>query len=70
VVGHDRDNLEHGVGGPQDPTVLHTTDMLRAGASALVVDRCEQVLRPVQTAEGGRRAIDTVLDAHRVRPGS
>jgi SAM-dependent methyltransferase len=70
VVGHDRDNLEHGVGGPQDPTVLHTADMLRAGASTLVIDRCEQVLRPVQTPEGARRAIDTVLDAHRARPES
>jgi hypothetical protein len=65
VVGHDRDNLDHGVGGPQDPAVLHTVDMLREGAAALVVDRCEQVARPVQTPEGPRQAVDTLLEAHR-----
>jgi SAM-dependent methyltransferase len=65
VVGHDRDNLDRGVGGPQDPAVLHTVDMLREGAAALVVDRCEQVARPVQTPEGHREAVDTVLEAHR-----
>jgi len=65
VVGHDRDNLDRGVGGPQDPAVLHTADMLREGAAALVVDRCEQVARPVQTPEGPREAVDTLLEAHR-----
>ncbi len=65
VVGHDRDNLDRGVGGPQDPAVLHTVDMLREGAAALVVDRCEQVARPVQTPEGPRQAVDTLLEAHR-----
>ena len=65
VVGHDRDNLDRGVGGPQDPAVLHTADMLREGAAGLVVDRCEQVARPVQTPEGPRQAVDTLLEAHR-----
>jgi SAM-dependent methyltransferase len=67
VVGHDRDNLEHGVGGPQDPAVLHTVDLLTAGAAGLVVDRCEQVARPVPGSDGAR-AIDTVLEAHRAPP--
>jgi SAM-dependent methyltransferase len=65
VVGHDRDNLHRGVGGPQDPAVLHTVDLLREGAAGLVVDRCEQVARPVQTPEGPRQAVDTLLEAHR-----
>ena len=65
VVGHDRDNLDRGVGGPQDPAVLHTVDMLREGAAGLEVDRCEQVARPVQTSEGPRQAVDTLLAAHR-----
>lgn len=64
VVGHDRDNLEHGVGGPQDPAVLHTVDLLTAGAAGLDIDRCEQVLRPVPAADGAH-AIDTVLEAQR-----
>ena len=67
VVGHDRDNLDRGVGGPQDPAVLHTVDMLREGAAGLVVDRCEQVARPVQTPDGPRQAVDTLLEAHRPR---
>ena len=67
VVGHDRDNLEHGVGGPQDPDVLHTVDLLTAGATGLVIDRCEQVARPVPGSDGAQ-AIDTVLEAHRAPP--
>jgi SAM-dependent methyltransferase len=62
VVGHDRDNLTEGVGGPQDPQVLHTTEDLRAGAEGLRIDRCEQVFRRVPGAD--RPAIDTVLVAH------
>lgn len=65
-IGHDRENLERGVGGPQDPAILHTAASLRSAASALRVERCEQVLRPVATEEGERHAIDTVLVAHRV----
>jgi SAM-dependent methyltransferase len=67
VVGHDRDNLERGVGGPQDPDVLHTVDLLTAGATGLVIDRCEQVARPVPGSDGAQ-AIDTVLEAHRAPP--
>jgi hypothetical protein len=40
-------------------------DMLREGAAGLVVDRCEQVVRPVQTPDGPCKAVDTLLDAHR-----
>ena len=65
VVGHDLDNLTRGYGGPQDPDVLHTTDLLAAGAASLTIDRCDQVTRPVDTDDGPRHAIDTVLDAHR-----
>lgn len=59
LVGHDRDNLERGVGGPQDPAVLHTVEELVAAASGLEVIECRQVERV--TAAGV--AIDTVLIA-------
>lgn len=69
VLGHDRDNLTRGVGGPPDPDVLYTPALLEESVrgSALHVDRCEQVRRPVE--KDGRRAdaIDTVLLAHRAR---
>lgn len=59
LMGHDRDNLERGVGGPQDPTVLHTVEELVAAASGLDIIERAQVERV--TAEG--TAIDTVFIA-------
>jgi SAM-dependent methyltransferase len=67
VVAHDRDNLEHGVGGPQDPAVLYDLDELRAQveAAGLEVLVAEQARRAVMTPEGERVAIDTLLRARR-----
>lgn len=56
LVGHDRAGT---VGGPKDPALLHTVDELRAAASGLIIERCEQVQRV--TANGV--ALDTVLVA-------
>ena len=64
VLGHDRDNLERGVGGPPDPDVLHDVELLRSAAAGLEVQQAEQVDRRVD--EG--TAIDTLLLAR--RPGS
>lgn len=61
LIGHDVDNLERGVGGPQNPAVLHSVAALRAAAGDLAIERCEQVLRPV----GDRQAVDAVLVARR-----
>lgn len=61
VVGHALRNLTEGVGGPQDPSILHTTEQLRAAASGLEVERCEEVLRPTDAGD----AIDVVLVARR-----
>jgi SAM-dependent methyltransferase len=61
VVGHSLRNLTEGVGGPQDPSILHTTDQLRAAAAGLDVERCEEVLRPTDAGD----AIDVVLVARR-----
>ncbi|MEY2848611.1 MAG: hypothetical protein RI885_1276 [Actinomycetota bacterium] len=61
LVGHDLDNLLRGVGGPQDPEVLHSVEDVRHAASALDIVTAGQVRRPV----GDAFAIDTVLVARR-----
>ncbi len=67
VVGHDSANLTEGVGGPQDPAVLFTAQDIAADLAALdpavVVDRADALLRPVDGAD--RPAIDALLRAHR-----
>ncbi|WP_426566702.1 class I SAM-dependent methyltransferase [Angustibacter sp. McL0619] len=61
VVAHDLDNLEQGVGGPQDPSVLPTVELLRYWAREAHVERAEQVHR--QTEAG--TAIDVLMVARR-----
>lgn len=61
VLGHDRDNLERGVGGPPDPDVLYDTALLREGAQGLVVEQLAQMDRLV----GEHTAVDTLLVARR-----
>ncbi len=61
VVGHALRNLTEGVGGPQDPALLHTTEQLRAAAQDLDIERCEEVLRSTDAGD----AIDVVLVARR-----
>lgn len=63
VLGHDRDNLLRGVGGPGDPDVLYDLETLRAAAGGLDVVRLAQVERQV----GDRTAVDTLLVARRDR---
>ncbi|MGZ8630974.1 MAG: class I SAM-dependent methyltransferase [Actinomycetota bacterium] len=69
VVGHDRDNLAHGIGGPQDPAVLYSPSDIEADlqGTGLTIDRAESMSRPVETDEGTARALDTVVLAHRPR---
>jgi SAM-dependent methyltransferase len=64
LLGHDVDNLTRGVGGPQDPGILHSVERLAPVAARLDVDRLEQVLRP--TPDG--TAVDTLLWGR--RPGA
>lgn len=61
ILGHALRNLTEGVGGPQDPRLLHTEEQLAAAAQGLQVERLGEVLRP--TAEG--HAIDLLLVARR-----
>jgi SAM-dependent methyltransferase len=63
VLGHDVANIEHGVGGPQEPAILHSVDRLAPVAALLDVDRCEQVGRPTPAGT----ALDTLLWGR--RPG-
>ena len=65
VIGHDRDNIARGYGGPQDSDRLYTAALITAGLTGLAVRRAEQVLRPVQTPAGERTAIDTLVRAER-----
>ena len=69
AVGHDRDNLDRGHGGPKDPGVLWTPQIVTAGLDGLTVLQAEQVDRVVTTPEGERTAIDTLVRAIRPREG-
>lgn len=61
VVGHAVRNLTDGVGGPQDPALLHSVEGLRAAAGDLEIERLGELIRP--TADGD--AVDVALVAHR-----
>ncbi len=67
MIGHARRNLREGVGGPRQPDVLWEPEELRREllALGLTVSRCEHVRRPVETPEGVRDAIDTLVLACR-----
>ena len=62
VVGHDRTNLDDGVGGPQDPDVLITPDEVAADLTGFRIDRAEIMRR----GNGDRRGpIDAIVCAVR-----
>jgi SAM-dependent methyltransferase len=72
LVAHDRRNLEHGDGGPQDPAVLYTAGDIVADldGAGLEIERAETVSRPVQTPEGERVALDALVRARRAGTGA
>jgi ubiquinone/menaquinone biosynthesis C-methylase UbiE len=70
MVAHDLTNITEGVGGPQDPSVMPTpelisADLRSAGVADLTIDRAETVPRRVVTSDGSRDAIDCLVVAHR-----
>jgi SAM-dependent methyltransferase len=68
VVGHDLANLDGGVGGPQDPTVLcRPADVVADLApTGLQVQRADTVRRPVPQEDGSTRdALDLLVLATR-----
>ncbi|WP_067481370.1 class I SAM-dependent methyltransferase [Actinomadura hibisca] len=64
-VGHDRTNITDGVGGPQDPDVLHTPEKVTGALPGLTIQRAERVRRPVEVDGETRDAIDTLVRAVR-----
>lgn len=68
VVGHDRENLTAGTGGPQDESVLFSAADVVAvldEVGGFTVDRATQVRRPVETEEGTVDALDALVQARR-----
>ena len=65
VVGHAGRNLEHGWGGPSERAVLHDPDEVLAQlgleGSEAHVEVAEIRVRPVDTDDGPREALDTVV---------
>jgi len=82
MIGHALRNLRDGVGGPRQPEVLWDPAELAAElrAAGFEVERCEEVLRPVEgegaaagAVEGEgepREAIDVRVEARRAGAGS
>lgn len=62
VVGHHADNLEQGVGGPQNPDVLYTETDLAKWCELDVVS-ARKVERAVDTEAGPAAAVDALLIA-------
>lgn len=63
-VGHDRSNLEHGVGGPRDPAVLCTPQDVVADLPGFMIEKAEVRERRVAGEPGhGGDAQATALDA-------
>ena len=63
VVGHAGRNLDEGWGGPSDPAVLYDPDAVLDAAQGLPVTVEQSGIRerPVDTDEGPRVALDTVV---------
>jgi len=68
-VGHDPSNIEHGVGGPQDPKLLPAADDFTKRMEDFDIQRAEVVDRPVVNEPGHGReelkgvALDTLVRA-------
>lgn len=65
LVAHHLRNLDEGYGGPRDPLVLYTPDDVVRDLEGLEIDRADEVLRPVETPDGERIAIDALVRARR-----
>ncbi|TQN28273.1 methyltransferase family protein [Haloactinospora alba] len=75
-VGHDRDNLVHGTGGPSDPDILHRaseisdtiTDAAVKAGYPVWMRRAGRVTREAMGESGPWIAIDTLVTADRATP--
>jgi SAM-dependent methyltransferase len=65
VVAHDVSNVEHGHGGPSRTEVCYDVDRTVAALDGLEIARAETAEREVETPEGQRTALDTLVIATR-----
>ena len=65
VIAHDRSNVAHGHGGPSVEDVCYDAERTAAALAPLQIDRAEVVERRVDTPDGERVALDTLVIAHR-----
>ena len=65
VIAHDRSNVEHGYGGPPSGDVCYTVDETVTALDALEITTAEVAERHVDTADGVRTALDTLVIAQR-----
>lgn len=65
LIAHDRSNVEHGHGGPSDPEVCYDLGetVLELEDVGLEISRAEVVEREVETEDGIRVALDTLVVA-------
>jgi SAM-dependent methyltransferase len=66
MVGHDRSNIEHGVGGPQVPEVLWDVPEIVDSLAGLEVVEAGVVTRPVEVEGGLGYARDALIRARHV----
>lgn len=64
LLGHDRSNLLHGHGGPQNPAVLYAAaEVAAAVGDSLRIVKAGRIERPVHTVQGARIALDCMVCA-------
>ena len=68
VIAHDRSNVEHGYGGPPSEEVCYDVARTAAALVGLDITTAKVAERHVDTADGTRTALDTLVIA--TRPGS
>lgn len=66
MVGHDRSNIEQGVGGPRVPEILWEVDEIVDSLEGVEVVEAGVVLRPVEVEGGVAHARDALIRARRV----
>ena len=65
IVAHDRSNVQSGHGGPTDPDVCYDVATTAEALPGLEIVSAEVVRREVETDDGPRSALDTLVMARR-----
>ncbi len=65
VIAHDRSNVDKGYGGPPSPEVCYTVGETVAALTALDITTAEVAERHVDTPDGTKIALDTLVIAKR-----